>query len=148
MIEATEATDPLEAAQARLEKKKAARAAARAAQEAKDIDAEAELMDEHSPLAVVKVAAYVPGHPTRALARMPNAAEWKRYRAIVGKSAQKEDLGTVLEAQAQLGRACWVYPREEEGRKAMTAAMPGIETTIGRAAVALAEGKAAEEGKG
>lgn len=131
-----------------LAKRRAARAELETEQRAKDLGAQIELEEEHDALAVVKVAKFVPGQPTMALVKTPTPAAYKRYVDTVGRAVDKKTTSLQREAQEQLARSSWVYPAEDEARKSMLATFPGLLTSIGLAASALAEGRAEAEGKG
>lgn len=134
-----------------LEKKRAERLEARAKKKAeqyeKDLEARIELEDEHGTLAAVQVS-YVEGHPTMALVRRPDGPEYKRFKDLVGRYAtgDAKSAKKVQEASETLGRMACVYPAEKELDE-MIVAFPGLLTSLGNVAGALAQGAAVDEGK-
>lgn len=132
-----------------------ARAKAEQEQRIKDLTAKEKLEEEHDgAIATVTVARFKPGQPTMAIVRVPRALEYKRFKDQIARSAKKENAVSQVEAAELLAKASWVYPapnddgRISEAQNAMLEAFPGILTTLGNIAAKLAEGSAAEEGKG
>lgn len=139
-----------------LEEQIARNAAVRAQAEEKqyeaDLEARIALEAEHGPLATVKPARFVAGFPTRAYARIPTASEYKRYKDQIHRAVGKKDVAAQQAAAEQLARSCWLYPPPgdrglSDEQQAMLDRFPGILTSISIAALALAEGKADDEGK-
>ncbi len=90
---------------------------------------------------------YTPGLPTMAVARMPNPAELKRYRAgLKVVPGEKLDIGSGNDAAATLGGAVCIYPDQDLFAK-MCEARPDLKSQLGSRAVKLAQGKAADEEK-
>lgn len=133
----------------KLEARRAKREALADEQHLRDLEAKDVLEDEHGTLASVAVARHVQGQPTRAFCRTPTRAEYKRYKDLIFRAAndRKGAATATKDAQEQLARACWVYPRTEEEQDAMLEAFPGLLTPLGLAASALAEGKTEDAGK-
>jgi hypothetical protein len=138
----------IEELEARLAAKRAERAQLEAMQYEADLEALLALEDEHGVIAAVKVARFVPGHPTRVFVRTPKSSEYQRFKDLIHRAVERKSLGKQAEAGEQLARMCWVYPGTEEARAAMLDAFPGLLANIQLAATALAEGKAEDEGKG
>ncbi|OFX05627.1 MAG: hypothetical protein A3E78_14485 [Alphaproteobacteria bacterium RIFCSPHIGHO2_12_FULL_63_12] len=137
---------------AELEAKRAALQAAKAeaeeAQYEKDLEARIALEEEHGTIAAVKVSRFVPGQPTHAYLRTPNANEYKRFKAqIFAAQAGKKGGVTPSVATEMLAESCWLYPAEKEARDAMLEVFPGLLSPISAAAVALAQGTEEAEGK-
>lgn len=142
-------TTRLEEIEAKRAERKAAHEAAEAEQFANDLEALDALEEEHGDgtIGAIKVR-FKKGQPTRAFFKTPTSAQYKRYLDCVHKGVDKKNLGKQREAQEQLARSCWVYPKDEAAQAAMLEDFPGLLTSMGLAAAALAEGKAEEEGKG
>ncbi len=131
----------------KLEARRVERAKAETAQYETDLEARMALEDTHGSIAAVKLPRYVPGQPTRALVKTPDRAQYKRYKDQVQRASERKNLTATQDACDLLARVCWVYPAEDK-QDAMLDVAPGLLTQIFIAAVALAEGKADEEGKG
>lgn len=143
-----DAQERIAAARERLEKQKAKLGEQEAEQRATDEENLVALHEEHSGMIrVARMTVYVPGQPTLAVVRLPEQTVFTRYKQLVGKNAKGENLTAVLDAQAQVGRSSWIYPREDADRQAMAKAFPGLVATLGLAAIAMANGKEEEEGK-
>ena len=131
------------------------RAKAEAEQRLKDLTAKESLEEEYDgAIATAKVSRFKPGVPTMAIVRVPLPEHYKRFKDQVAKAAKSENAKSQLEAAELLAKASWVYPapqtdgRMSDEQNAMLDAFPGILTTLGNLAAKLAEGSAAEEGKG
>ncbi len=138
----------IEELERKLAESRAARGKGEEAQYEVDLEARISLEEEHGTTVAVKVVVFTPGQPTMALLRMPNAAEYKRYKDLVYRAQLDPHAKTSAKtAQEQLAKSCWVYPTTEEARASMLGAFPGLLTPLGSAASALAEGKTEEAGK-
>ena len=113
-----------------------------------DLEARLSLTDDHATIAAVKVSRFVVGQPTFALIRMPQAAEYKRYKDLTHRGVHAKNVKQVQDAGDQLGRDCWIYPESDEAKAAMLEEFPGLITPLSMAAAALAEGRSEDEGKG
>lgn len=138
----------IEQLEARRDERKQATAKARNDQYAIDLETRELLEDEHGAVAAVEVSRFVQGQPTLALVKTPSAAQYKRYKDQLFKSAQTKNSTMSREAQELLANACWVYPSTADERAAMLATFPGLLTPLSIAAMSLAEGRQEEEGKG
>lgn len=133
-----------------IEKRRAERKASlkekRDEQYAKDLEAldALEVQYGDDSVAAVETPGYVPGLPTMAVSRAPTKDEYKRFRDMVVRSKGGP---AQIEAQDLLADSCVVYP-DKETYKAMREAFAGLHVSMAVAAVKLADGKAAEEGKG
>ena len=117
-------------------------------QRAEDLEALDGLEQEHGDTSVCYVdVPYTPGLPTLAVARVPQPAELKRYRQTLKVKADDVDVNAATDAAAQLGAVVCVYPEKEVFAK-MCAARPDLKSQLGSRAVKLAQGRAADEGKG
>ena len=112
-----------------------------------DLKARLALEAQHGRLAGVNVSRYVPGQPTQAFLRAPNAGEYKRFRAQVFNALRDKKSGAMQEAQELLARSCWVYPEGKEAQTAMLDEFAGLLASLGAAAQGMAEGTVEEEGK-
>lgn len=118
-------------------------------QRAKDLEALDALEVEFGDTNIIKIdVPFTPGLPTLAAARTPRPEELKRYRQNLNVTpGEKLDLAGSGDAAAQLGRSVVKYP-DVDTFKAMCAARPDLASQLGQLAVKLAQGKAADEGKG
>lgn len=118
-------------------------------QRAKDLEALDALEVEFGDTNIIKIdVPFTPGLPTLAAARTPRPEELKRYRQNLNVTpGEKLDLAGSGDAAAQLGRTVLKYP-DADTFKAMCAARPDLASQLGQLAVKLAQGKAADEGKG
>ena len=119
-------------------------AKARDEQRALDLEAIDALEVEYgdNSVAVIDVP-YTPGLPTCAAVRCPKPSEVKRYQARLKE--QKPDPAKAAEEIAAIAQ---IYPPAGEDREGLHAARPGLLVQLGVAALGLATGKAADEGKG
>ena len=132
--------------EARRAERKAKLAAQREEQLAVDIEALDAAELQHGDSNVVRIdVPYTPGLPTLALARTPRPVEVKRYRDSVRPKGDKAP--DAAAAAEQLAAVCRIYPDAETLAK-MAEARPGLNVQLGVAAVGLAMGAEAAEGKG
>lgn len=121
---------------------------ARKAQYLIDLAARIELEEEHGHVTAVKLSRFVKGVPTMALVRAPSKPEYSRFKGMHASAANSKNAAKGrIDALEMLGNACWVYPAEEK-RDAMLGVATGLVVNIGNAALALAEGREEDEGKG
>lgn len=139
----------IEEIEARRAERKKEHEKAEAEQFAIDLEALDALECEHGDgtIGAIKVR-FKKGQPTRAFYKTPTQAQYQRYKDQVHKAVDKKNLGSQRAAQELLARSCWVYPKDEAAQSEMLEAFPGLLTSIGLGAAALAEGKQEEEGKG
>lgn len=130
----------------RREKRKQALADAELAQYAVDLEAIEALEIEHGRVATIKVA-FVEGLPTRAVIRTPSRMEYQRYRDIIAKAGVNKNTKAITEAQDQLSKAIWIYPKDRETQEKMIESAPGLLPSIVIAAGRLADGRDEDEGK-
>ncbi len=135
----------IEELEAKRAKVLAEREKAETEQAERDLEARFALEDEHGPVAEIKMRVFKAGQPTRAYVRMPESGEYRRFKDLVQKHEKQPK--KVQDAADQLARATWVYPADDEAKAAMLDAFPGLLTTIANVAVAMANGKDADEGK-
>lgn len=142
------AAQKLAAAEAARAEKRERQAEARAAQRLIDLEAVAELETEHgaSRVAIIDVP-HTPGLPTLVVARCAEEAELKRYRFRL-KPEKDGTPGDSVGAAEEMADNCLIYPKDAAVYQRLRAERPGIHAQIGVAAVQLAVGKQAEEGKG
>lgn len=141
--------------QAKLDEAKAKRAAkldvlenARMVQELADREAIAELESDGEPLVIMNLKGYRAGCPVAVIAaRHPKNAEYKRYKDLVNRAAQKNDSAARLTEQERLGNACIVYPSPEV-RAQLQDYCPGLAISVGVEIAKYGEAAAVEEGKG
>jgi hypothetical protein len=140
----------VEEIEARRAARKAEAAKAEAEQFAKDLEALDALEVEHGDGAIgsVKAARFVPGLTTRVFFRSPEGPEYDRYAASYGKATTKQSTTGQRDALALLGRAVWLYPKDEEAKKGLVETFPGLLVAIGLSAAKRAEAAEVEEGKG
>ena len=140
----------------RIEEANARRAKARAALElqckeqlVQDLEALENFELEYGPSNVKALRVnYAPGLPALAVVRVPSKLEIKRYQDKI-KPSKKAEIGDLQAAAVQVGRVCLVYPAEgTELREALLDQRSPILVEAGFAAVALAESRDADEGKG
>jgi hypothetical protein len=149
--EAPEAPSALDVVQAR---RRARKDAARKADDdafAADLEAIDALEESLGDANVDAVrVAYTPGLPAAAAVRCPTPVQFKRYRDRITprKDARNRDVEPDPYAAAEeLAAVCLVYP-DKDVYKQMCAARPGLASQLGAAAVRLAVGAEADEGKG
>ena len=132
--------------EARRAARKAALAAQRDEQYAKDLEALDGLEVKHGDGGVtsVETPSYSAGLPTMAVVRAPSKSEYDRFRDQIVRSKGGP---AQIQAQDMLADVCVAYP-DKETYKRMREAFPGIHVSVSVAAVKLADGKIAEEGKG
>ena len=142
------AKSELDLAEERRSERKAKAKAAHDVQRALDLQALDEVEIEHGDGNVCHVCIpHTPGLPTLVAARTPTAAEIKRYQSRVrGRGDQQAP--DVAGATAEIGQSCMVYPADEQVRAEVLRTMPAVLVNLGMAALALASGRAADEGKG
>lgn len=140
----------------KLQDRREARAKREEAQYNVDLEARIDLEDEHGQLTAVRVSRFVDGQPTLALVRTPTASEYKRFKDLVHRAVgMKNETTKKSEAIDQIARSCWVYPAPKaadgepsDAQNEMLETFPGLLTPIANVAIALAEGKSEDEGKG
>lgn len=140
------------AVDARRQARKDAAEAGRAAREVVDLEALADIEDEHDgELAVLALPFLSDDLPVRVAARRPKPAEMARYRAKV-RPAKDGSPGDPIAAAEQLAAVTRVYPpRTEEGDaqyRKVCETFTGAHCQLGTMAGGLALGKEADEGKG
>lgn len=139
--------DTLDLIEQKRRERKDALAGQRREQKARDLAALDELEVEFGDECVEAIEVpFSPGLPTIVVARMPTRPEIKRYQARVKPAAQNREIDAPA-ASEELGRSCMVYPRDAAARDALVEARPGVLTMCGNAALRMAQGKAASEGK-
>lgn len=147
LSEQNETVDPLEAANARRAKRKAAAAEARNAQLVIDTNAIADIEELRGDASVRAID--VPHHAglvAKIAVRCPEDFEIKRYR--VRTKVQKDGKpGDQIFASEEIGESCLVYPSAEQFAK-LCAVLPGIKGQCGMEAVNLSVGEAEKTGKG
>lgn len=121
---------------------------ARKAQYLVDLKARVDLEGEHGTVTAVKLSRFVKGQPTQVLVRAPSREEYKRYKSQAFAAANSKGGAGQIVAGEMLANACWIYPAEAEEKAALLEVASGLLSSITLAAVALAEGKAEDEGKG
>lgn len=136
-----------ESVEERRAKRKAEAAEAAKVQREKDLEAIDALEVDHgdSNIDVVEIP-HTPGLPVLLAVRTPTEVEMKRYRATV-KPGRDGAPGDSLKATSDLAAVCVVYPDKDLYKKVL-AARPGVDASVGLAAVKLCMGKAESEGKG
>lgn len=145
-----------DALEKKLQDRRDARAEKETAQYEIDLQERIDLEDVHGQLTAVKVSRFVEGQPTIALVRTPTAIEYKKFKDLVHRAVgMKNETAKKGEAIDQIARSCWVYPKQREkdgessaAQEEMLEAFPGLLTPIANVAIALAEGKSEDEGKG
>jgi hypothetical protein len=125
---------------------------ARIIQEAADLVAYETLADEFGEENLSRLnLPYTAGCPTFLVVRTPTAGEAKRYRDQVKPKDFSKAPDTVAPAEL-LAAACRVYPLRDEAGNALYKLAgdkrPGVYTQLGMLALALAQGREADEGKG
>lgn len=137
----------VEEIEARRAARKAEAERARSEQRAEDLEAIDALEVEYgdSYVAVIDVP-YSPGLPTCAAVRCPKPAEIKRYRARV--SIKGDQVRGAHEGAEELARSTIIYPADADVRDRLLDSRPTLAVQLGTAALDLAQGKRAEEGKG
>lgn len=145
-----ETTTKIEEIEKRRAERKAATQRARDDQYAKDLEALDELEASHGDENVSRLAVngFRPGLPTFVVVRVPTDVEYKRFSQTVRRA--KDNNEAKAQAVEQLGAVCLVYPSkdDEETRKALLSAFPGIIPSAGVEATRLAEAQRETEGKG
>lgn len=142
--------DPIRKA-AEIEERRAKRRAELEAKRAEQYAADLEAVDAYEVEKGVtlditlRVANFVPGHPTLVGVRTPTELEYKRFFQSVNRAGNAD---AKMTAHQQLAACCWVYPEADASRKAMLEANPGLLAVVGNKAIKLAELQAEEEGKG
>lgn len=115
---------------------------------ARDLEALMQLEEEYGYGNIVGVKVnFTPGLPTRAFLRVPDRAQYQKYRDNGTKAVGQKNTKGHTDALDVLAKSCWAYPKEHEAKEAMLEATPGLLASIGHEAIKLAEGKAEEEGK-
>lgn len=134
--------------QARREARKAARAKQHEEQFAVDLEALDKLEELHGDQALAQVkidpGRWEPGLPTLVVVRVPESA-FARFRTMIRKAKNNGEAGG--QASDMLGDVSVAYP-DADTYRAMRAKYEGLHDKVAIAAVSLAEGKTAEEGKG
>jgi len=127
--------------------RKAASNKARAEQYAVDLAAvdELETKNGYELNISLRVSNFVPGAPSLVGVRTPSALEYKRFSQQLDRAGNADGK---MQSHEQLAKACWVYPEDDDARKAMANANPGLLAGVGNVAVKLAEMETVEEGKG
>jgi hypothetical protein len=123
--------------------RKAALASARNTQRALDLVAIDELEVEHgdSNVAIIELP-FVEGLPTCAAVRTPKRPEVKRYQDRI-----KRDKSATAEAAEEIGKVAVIYPSDPDVVAKLYDSRPGLPVQLGVAALNLATGKDADEGK-
>jgi len=144
------AQDTIDEIEERRAKKRKERDAAEAEQFAIDLEALEALEDEHGigVIGSVKTARFVPGLTTRVFFKPPTEAQYNRYTEQYGRATDKKSTGGQRDALKLLAQSCWVYPKEDEIRKALVEAFPGLLVSVGLEVAKAGEAERAEEGKG
>jgi hypothetical protein len=121
----------------------------REAQELVDLEAldAAELQLGDSSVCHVDVP-FTPGLPTKAIARCPKPVEIKRFQDMAAKTKRDGNVSTAgaVAALGALVAVVRVYPDAETFAR-MVEARPMLDLDLGNAALGLAKGSAADEGK-
>lgn len=116
-----------------------------------DVDFEAldglEAEHGYGAIGAVKAPRFVPGLTTRVYFRSPSEDEYARYTSQYGRATDKKSTQGQRDAIALLGRTCWLYPREDEKKKAMLEAFPGLAVVVGLAVAKRGEGEQEDEKK-
>jgi hypothetical protein len=117
-------------------------------QRANDLEALAALEDQHGSQAIaayeIDPDRWTPGLPTLVVVHVPDSA-FNRYRTMVRKAkGNHEAMGA---AGDMLGDVSVAYPESDVYRE-LRKAYQGLHDNIAVIAVKLAEGRAADEGKG
>jgi hypothetical protein len=146
----SDAKSKIEEIEARRAARKAEIATAREEQYALDLEALDGLEVEHGDGAIARldVERFVSGHPTFIVMKAPSGIQYKRFCDQVAQATKKQDPKGRRDAENLLGASCWVYPAEEEKRKAMLDAFPGLLLSIAIKAAQLVEAREAKEGEG
>lgn len=122
------------------------------AQRAVDLEAYFSLKVEHGISNVAHVdLPYLPGLPTMVIVRAPVEYEVKRYRDRVRPPNGNQ--GDPIKAAEELASVCRVYPPKVDAPgsdlyDAVQKARPSVHMQLGVVAIKLAQGVAAEQGKG
>ncbi len=137
----------VEEIEARRAERKAAAEKARAEQYERDLEAVDELEAKSgSELNIsLRVTNFVPGVPCLVGVRAPSELEYKRFFQSVNRAGNAD---AKMAAFEQLAKTCWAYPDNEDSRKAMLGANPGLLANVGNLATKLAELQSDAEGKG
>lgn len=143
-------TTTLEELDERRAKRKAEYEAAKAAQYLKDREALDALEVEHGQgmVGIAETPRYVPGLPVLVFFRSPKPAEYTRYTDQYGRATEKQSTAGKRDALSLLGRTCWLHPTDEETKKAIFEAFPGLLVAVGLGVAKKAEADAEAEGKG
>jgi hypothetical protein len=109
-----------------------------------DLEAVDALEQEHgdSNVHVLRVP-YTPGLPVLVAVRAPRDPEVKRFRA----KASGDDVLKKVEASAELGESCRLYP-DKDVFDQLVKARPNLKIDCGVKALGLVVAKSADEGKG
>ncbi|HXG69988.1 MAG TPA: hypothetical protein VNJ04_05165 [Gemmatimonadaceae bacterium] len=145
----TTAEEAIAAIEKKRGERKAKIAEARAAQYAIDLAALNDLEVEHGDGSIValEVGGFIEGLPTLVVIKSPGGTSaYTRYKSDVRKAGKNAEM--IGAAQEQLGRSVIVYPSEDETKRAMTKAFPGLDISAGVRAVKFVELEAADEKKG
>src|SRR5262249_5772179 len=136
----------VEEIQAKRAARKAANKLAYDKQFEKDLEALNALEEEHGDGAVEALAMprYVPGLPTLAIFKCPDAPGFKRCKDRQLRA--KGNAEAINFATNELSAYCRVYP-EENLYKEMLVAAAGFQDSAGAKCIAMAQAKADEEGK-
>lgn len=140
--------DELEAIEKRRAERRDETAKKRKAQLVVDMTALDELEEEHGFEGVARLNTdrFVDGLPTMVVVRAPKGVEYKRFTQQVRNAQGKHT--KMGEAQDALAELVWLYPSDDELKKQMKEAFPGLLSSVAVAAVGLADLKEQEEGKG
>jgi hypothetical protein len=133
--------------EARRAERKAAKEAARGAQYEKDLESVSTLEDVNGyELDIsLRVSNFTDGLPSLVGVRAPSELEYKRYFQKLNRAGNAD---AKMQAHAEIAKCCWAYPADEDTRKAMMAANPGLMVGVGNLAIKLGEMQTEEEGKG
>lgn len=147
-MSATEELDPIATIERRREEGRAKHEKKRLEQYATDLEALADLEDEHGCDAVASLTTdrFVEGLPTMVVIKAPDGKAYKKFvdqiRLAQGKAKK------IGEAQDDLADYVWLYPSDKEKREEMKQKFPGTLASIVIVATKLADLREREEGKG
>jgi hypothetical protein len=118
------------------------------AQRAIDLEAVFELECQHGDSNVSTIdIPHTDGLPTLVAVKCPKPEYIKRYRDTVKPKRDGSPGGDAVEAAETIASVCVVYP-DPATYESVRAARGGVHVQAGLAALKLASGKAADEGKG
>jgi hypothetical protein len=141
------------ATQEEIEERRAKRRAELAKVEKEQFEKDLEALDEleiehgHGTIGSAKTAHFVPGLPTRVFFRTPKGPEYTRYTEQYGRATDKKSTAGQRDALTLLGKTCWLYPKDDDTKKALAETFPGLLVSVGLAASKKAEAETEAEGK-